>query len=84
MTEEPTNPHSLLECVPAVVLGCLIQGVVRVILLPGAGLADGGAPADIPAQSIPQDLRMPNTTLWIRFDDDWEVVRVWRRQEGEW
>jgi len=74
----------LLEGVPAVVLGCLIQGVVRVILLPGAGLADGGAPADIPAQSIPQDLRMPNTTLWIRFDDDWEVVRVWRRQEGEW
>ena len=84
MTEEPTNPHSLLEGVPAVVLGCLIQGVVRVILLPGAGLADGGAPADIPAQSISQDLRMPNTTLWIRFDDDWEVVRVWRRQEGEW
>jgi len=74
----------LLEGVPAVVLGCLIQGVVRVILLPGAGLADGGAPADIPAQSIPQDLRMPNTPLWIRFDDDWEVVRVWRRQEGEW
>jgi len=84
MTEEPTNPHSLLEGVPAVVLGCLIQGVVRVILLPGAGLADGGAPADIPAQAIPPDLRMPNTTLWIRFDDDWEVVRVWRRQEGEW
>jgi hypothetical protein len=84
MTEEPTNPQSLLECIPAIVLGCLIPGEIRVILLPGVGLADGGAPADIPAQVIPSDLRMPNTTLWIRLDDDWEVVRVWRRQEGEW
>jgi hypothetical protein len=84
MTEGPTNPHSSLEGVPAIVFGCLIPGEIRVILLPGAGLADGGAPADIPAQSIPPDLCMPNTPLWIRFDDDWNVVRVWRRQEGEW
>jgi hypothetical protein len=32
---------------------------------------------------IPPDLRMPNTPLWIRFDDDWMALRVWRRQEGE-
>jgi hypothetical protein len=84
MTEEPTNPHSPHERVQAVVFGCLIPGEIRLILTPGAGLADGGAPADIPAQAIPPDLRMPNTPLWVRFDDDWNVVRVWRRQEDEW
>jgi len=83
MKEEPKYPNSWRERVPAVVFGCLIPGEIRVILFPGVGLANGGAPADIPMQLIPPDLRMPNTPLWVRFDDDWMALRVWRRQEGE-
>jgi hypothetical protein len=24
---------------------------------------------------------MPNTRLWVHFDDEWNIVRVWRREE---
>ncbi len=30
---------------------------------------------------IPFDLRMPNTPLWIHFDEEWNILRVWRREE---
>lgn len=30
---------------------------------------------------IPFELRMPNTPLWIRFDEEWNILRVWRREQ---
>jgi len=53
----------------------------RAILHPGVGLADGGAPRDVPVEQIPFELRMPNTPLWIHFDEEWNILRVWRREE---
>ena len=44
-------------------------------------MADGGTPIDVPMDCVPPDLRMPNTNLWVRFDDDWRVQEVWRREE---
>jgi hypothetical protein len=81
MTTAPRYPREWLERVPAVVFACLISGEFRIILHPGVGLADGGAPRDVPAALIPFELRLPNTPLWVQLDDDTNVVRVWRREE---
>ena len=74
-------PDEWLQQVPAVVFGCLLPREIRIVLHPGAGIADGGAPLDVPVERIPLELRMPNTTLWIHFDEDWNILRVWRREE---
>jgi hypothetical protein len=76
-------PREWLERVPAEVFACLIVGELRIILCPGVGLANGGAPRDVPIDVIPFQLRMPNTRLWVQFDDDLNIVRVWRREEEE-
>jgi len=81
MPREGKYPQEWLERVPAVVFASLLPGEIRIILHPGASLADGGAPRDVPAEQIPAELRMPNTPLWIHFDDEWRIVRVWRREE---
>jgi hypothetical protein len=73
-------PRAWLERVPAVVFACLIPGEIRITLCPGIGLADG-APRDVPVSDIPFELRMPNTPLWVKFDDHMNIVRVWRREE---
>jgi len=55
---------------------------MRIILLPGVGLANGGAPRDIPMDLIPFDLRVPNARLWVQLHEHMrEVFRVWRRDE---
>lgn len=77
------TPREWRQRVRSVVFGCLVPGELRVILHPGAGLADGGVPRDVPTEAIPADLRMPNTPLWIDFDDDWTVLRAWRRRDDE-
>jgi hypothetical protein len=82
MPRDLKYPREWLERVPAVVFSSLQSGEIRLILHPGAGLADGGAPRDVPVGQIPPELRMPNTPLWIHFDDDWNIVRVWRREES--
>jgi hypothetical protein len=82
MPRDLKYPQQWLERVPAVVLASLQPGEIRLILHPGAGLADGGAPRDVPVAQIPPELRMPNTPLWIHFDDEWNIVRVWRRDES--
>ena len=70
-------PREWLERVPAEVFACLIPGELRITLLPGVGLANGGAPIGLE----PFELRMPNTRLWVRLDDDMNVTRAWRREE---
>ena len=56
-------------------------GEVRIILHPGDGFVNGGAPRDPPFRQIPRELRMPNTPLWVKLDDNMDVVSIWRRIE---
>ena len=74
-------PSDWFEQIPAVVFGCMTPGEIRIVLMPGAGMADGGLPQDIPLSAVPIDLRMPNTPLWVRFDENMKVSRVWRREK---
>jgi hypothetical protein len=80
VTASHRYPRKWLERVPAIVFACLRPGELRIVLCPGLGLADGGAPRDVSASLVPPDLRMPNTPLWVQFDDDFNVVRIWRRE----
>lgn len=74
-------PREWIEKVPAEVFACLLPGELRIIVDPGRGQLDGGAPWNVPVDVIPFDLRMPNTRLWLELDDDLNVVRAWRRDE---
>jgi len=67
--------------VPGIVFGCLRAGELRLTVLPGVGLAYGGAPYDVPVQLVPAELRMPNTTVWVQFDQAMKIVRVWSREQ---
>jgi hypothetical protein len=67
--------------VPAAILGCTVAGQLRLVLHPGAGLADGGFPCDVAVDLVPPDLRMPNTPLWVALDEQRGIVRVWRREQ---
>jgi hypothetical protein len=80
MTATNKYPREWLDRVPAVVFACLTAGEIRIVLHPGVGLADGGAPRDVPTGVIPPDLRMPNTPLWVQLDDGMNVLRVCGRQ----
>ena len=73
-------PREWLDQVPAVIFGCLRPGELRILLHPGAGMADGGSPYDIPYTLVPSELRIPNTLLWVKLDDAFKVVQVWRRK----
>jgi hypothetical protein len=70
-------PPEWLEQVPAQVFGCMTPGEIRIVVLPGAG----DICWDIPLSSVPFDLRMPNTPLWVRLDESINVIRVWRREK---
>jgi hypothetical protein len=74
-------PKEWLDRVPAQVLACLVPGAVRIILLPGVGHVDGGAPRDVPVELVPLALRMPNTRLWLQLDEEMNILRVWKREE---
>ena len=64
--------------VPAIVFASLRKDELRITMYPGTGHADYGGP-DVPMELIPPDLRMPNTPLWIEFDEGWKIRRVSRR-----
>ena len=74
-------PREWLDRVPAVVFACLRSGELQIILYPGRGLAHGGGTHDVPAALVPPDLWVPNTPLWVQLDENFHVVRVWRREE---
>jgi hypothetical protein len=80
MTPAPSNSREGFDRVPAIVFACLLPGELRVTLHPGVGLADGGIPCNVPASLVQPELRMPNTLLWIQFDEERNIVRVWRRE----
>jgi hypothetical protein len=74
-------PSEWLSRVPAVVFASLSPGTLRVLLHPGSGLAQGGAPRDIDIELVPRDLRVPNTRLWAKLDEKMNILEVWRREE---
>lgn len=74
-------PREWIEKVPAEVFACLLPGELRINVLPGNGHVNSGAPWNVPVDVIRLELRMPNTRLWLEFDDDLNTVRAWRREE---
>jgi hypothetical protein len=76
----PNSLRNRFNRVPAVVFASLLPGEIRIVFFPGVGLADGGAPRDVPTSTIPPDLRMPNTPLWVQLDEGMNIRRVWRRE----
>jgi hypothetical protein len=79
-TTKPKFPKEWLDCVPAQVFACLTPGELRIIVQPGNGFVDGGAPSDVPVEIIPPELRIPNTPLWLQLDDEMRILRAWRRE----
>jgi hypothetical protein len=69
-------PREWLDQVEALVFASLVRGEIRLILHPGGS----GALRDVPIETVPPELRMPNTKVWVRLDDSMNVVRVWRRE----
>jgi hypothetical protein len=69
--ESPTRsyPREWLEKVPAQVFACLRPGELKILLHPGNGFVNGGAPHDVPAALVPPDLWVPNTPLWVQLDE---------------
>ena len=68
------------------VFACLIPGELRLILLPGVGQVNGGAPYDVRTELVPCECRLPNSALWVTVDlDRGEVLKVDPRdQANEW
>lgn len=54
--------------IPARVIAVLTQSTNQVLLFPGAGLADGGIPTEIPLDLVPPDLRLPNTMVTVTME----------------
>ena len=79
----PRYPPEWLERVPAEVFACLVPGEIRILIAPGLGHANGGAPHDVPLSIVPPELRMPNTPLWVELSNEMAVLRVWRRERSE-
>ena len=67
------------ERLPAVVFACLLAGELRLLIFPGTGLADGGIHIDVPISLVPKALRIPNTKLWVKFDESRQVIGVSKR-----
>ena len=64
-------------CVPAIVLGRVQEWTLRILLGPGQGQLDGGAPWEVPLELVPPELRMPNTELEVMLDrTSKEIVAV--------
>lgn len=76
-------PREWLDRIPAEVFACLKSGELRITVMPRVGFADGGVPWDVSIDKIPPELRMPNTKLWIRVNENWEVQEVWPRDDSE-
>ncbi len=70
--------------VPAEVFACLIPGELRLMVLPGVGLAHGGAPFNVRTELVPRGCRLPNSLLWVTIDlARGEVTQVEPRKPGE-
>lgn len=75
-----THPPEWLR-VPAKVFACLLNDKLRITLLPGAGMANGGLPLDVRVELVPLHLRLPNTKLWVQFSRPGKVEFIAARDE---
>lgn len=57
------------------VIGCLLPGQLRVNMGYDLGMMDFGHEIEIPIESVPPNLRLPNSEFWLRFDDE-EVIHI--------
>jgi hypothetical protein len=74
-------PREWLERIPAEVFACLKAGELRITVMPRVGFVDGGVPWDVPTDKVPPHLRMPNSKLWIRVNENWEIQEIWERDD---
>jgi hypothetical protein len=66
---------------PAIVLGYVSPNYLRVVVMPGVGMVDGGIQHDLPLEIVPPDLRMPNSEFTVLLDRTTkQFVGVERRQ----
>ncbi len=65
--------------VRAVLIGCVRPCVLRAIIEPDSRHIDGGTHVDLDASEIPRHLRMPNTSLWLTYDCNHNLVAVAER-----
>jgi len=72
-------PAEWRERIPGRVFACLQRGELKILVCPGADMVNGGVLTDVPIKIVPFELRMPNTNVWLKFDESMRVVRVWRR-----
>ena len=73
-------PQAGPDQLPAMVFACLIPREIRILILPGVGLANGGVPFDISIDLVSPELRIPNTPLWVKLSSQMEVIRTWKRE----
>ncbi len=65
--------------IPVRVIGCFEKDTIRVIVGPGIGLLDGGSEQTWPIESVPADLRFPNSEFFLvrdRIDGEDRLERV--------
>ncbi len=52
-------------------------GILQVLVGPGMGMLDGGIPTEIPMQTVPPELRTPNTEFTlVRDPGDDDFIEV--------
>ena len=55
--------------IPARVIAVLTRSTIQLLLCPGAGLADGGIPTEVPLDIVPPELRLPNTMMIVTMEN---------------
>ncbi len=60
----------------AKVLACLNGHEIRIRLLPGAGMVDGGIDVTVSDELVPASSKLPNALVWVTWASDIGVVSV--------
>lgn len=65
----------MLGTIRAKVLGSVNLGSIKILIGYGIGMMDGGFIRTFQIDEIPHEYRMPNTYLWITFNNN-EIIRI--------
>ena len=66
---------------PARVVGCLEKSTLTILVCPENGLANGGVAKVLPLESVPLDLRLPNSEFEVVIDLNSGAIEVVQKQE---